>query len=99
MTTLREPPIRPEYVLPLKPALAAPAPGAAPSVSVALDRFGWLRKPAILLALAVVWELLARWFDNDLLLPGALQTGRAFVDGMLSGELVGYVSVSLAILS
>ena len=99
MTTLREPPIRPEYVLPLKPALAVPAPGAAPSVALSFDRFGWLRKPAILLALAVVWEALARWFDNDLLLPGALQTGRAFVDGMLSGELIGYVSVSLAILS
>ena len=94
MTTLREPPIRPEYVLPLRPVVAIPA-----AASISLDRFGWLRKPAILLALAVVWEVLARWFDNDLLLPGALQTGRAFVDGMLSGELIGYVSVSLAILS
>ena len=96
MSTSREPPIRPEYVLPLRPAAGAPALAAAGS---AFDRFGWLRKPAIVLALAVIWELLARWFDNDLLLPGALQTGRAFVDGMLSGELPGYVLASLAILS
>src|SRR5690606_21154104 len=33
-----------------------------------------------------------------LLLPGAIQTAQAFREGLLSGELVGYVSVSLAIL-
>ena len=96
MSALREPPVRAEYVLPLGPAAASPVP--VPRRTFAPARFGWLGKPAILLALAAVWELLARWFDNDLLLPGALQTGRAFVDGLLSGELVGYVTVSLAIL-
>ncbi|MDT0131532.1 ABC transporter permease, partial [Acinetobacter baumannii] len=79
------PPIRSEYVLPLQPAPAAPT-----GESLSLDRYGWLRKPLILLALAVVWELLARWFDNDLLLPGAIQTAKAFQEGLWSGELLGY---------
>jgi len=101
MTALREPPIRPEYVLPLRPVGA----GAAPFVNgprprfAALNRFGWLRKPAILLVIAVLWEAAARWFGNDLLLPGAWQTAQAFVEGVRSGELVGYVTVSMAVLT
>jgi len=99
MTALREPPIRPEYVLPLRPPGAAlPAP-AATAPGLALASFGWLRKSAILLAIALLWEALARWFDNDLLLPGAWQTALALADGLRSGELVGYVSVSLAVLT
>lgn len=99
MTALREPPIRPEYVLPLRPPGAAlPAP-AATAPGLVLASFGWLRKSAILLAIALLWEALARWFDNDLLLPGAWQTALALADGLRSGELVGYVSVSLAVLT
>lgn len=103
MTTLREPPVRPEYVveasepLGVSPGLAAPGP-ATRTASFALPDLGRLRKLGILLALAVLWEGLARWFGNDLLLPGALQTGRAFLEGLLSGELFGYVKVSLAVL-
>lgn len=88
------PPIRPEYVLETGPA--APAAAAAPAF--ALPELGWLRKLAILAAIALIWELLARWFDNDLLLPGAIQTGKAFAGGVASGELWGYVSVSLQVL-
>ncbi|WP_187367252.1 hypothetical protein [Massilia mucilaginosa] len=47
---------------------------------------------------AALWEALARRQDNDLLLPGALQTARAFAAGMVSGELPGYVAASLAVL-
>jgi len=93
MSAVHEPPIRPEYVAPQR---AAPAPALVRTGAV--DRLSWLNKPAILLALVILWELLARWVDNDLLLPGALQTARAFVDGTASGELIGYVTVSLAIL-
>ena len=91
MSAVHEPPVRPEYVAPQRVASAAPQPGR-------VERLDWLGKPAILLALVIVWELLARWVDNDLLLPGALQTGRASIDGVASGELIGYVTVSLAIL-
>jgi NitT/TauT family transport system permease protein len=96
MSAVHEPPIRPEYIAPQRtvvPAAASAAPQARP-----VRRLDWLNKPAILLALAILWELLARWVDNDLLLPGALQTARAFIDGIASGELIGYVTVSLAIL-
>lgn len=100
MSSFREPPVRPETILePLgvSPGLAAPGP-VARAASFALPDLGWLRKLGILLALALLWEGLARWFGNDLLLPGAVQTGRAFADGVVSGELFGYVKVSLAVL-
>lgn len=101
MNAFRETPVRPEFILEprmvVSPSLAAQAP-AAPAAFFPLRELGWLRKLGILLALALVWEGLARWFDNDLLLPGALQTAKAFADGLLSGELFGYVRVSLAVL-
>jgi NitT/TauT family transport system permease protein len=59
---------------------------------------GWLRKGVILLLLAVAWEIAARLTDNDLLLPSFLQTARALVEGMLSGELPAKVGVSLVVL-
>jgi NitT/TauT family transport system permease protein len=98
MTALREPPIRAEYVLPLRPIAAAAADSAPRPGPLSLASLGWLSKPLILLAIALLWEAAARWFDNDLLLPGAWQTALAFVDGLRSGELVGYVTVSLAVL-
>ncbi|GGB94492.1 ABC transporter permease [Pseudoduganella buxea] len=59
----------------------------------------WLRKGALLVALAVLWELVARWQDNDLLLPTFLQTARAFGEGLVTGELLAKVRVSLAVLA
>jgi NitT/TauT family transport system permease protein len=92
-----DPPIRPEYELPLAPAGAVAATRPPTSVQRAL-RLGWLRKSALLLVLALVWEAVARWQANDLLLPGALQTAHALADGIRSGELPRYVGVSLAVL-
>lgn len=57
-----------------------------------------LRKALILLLLALLWEGLARWQDNDLLLPGFLQTARAFAEGLASGELLLRAQASLAVL-
>lgn len=59
---------------------------------------GWIRKAVILLTLSVIWEVVARWQDNDLLLPTFLQTARALVAGIISGELLHYVAVSLGVL-
>jgi NitT/TauT family transport system permease protein len=96
-----DPPVRPEYELPL---LATGA-GALEAVTERpftfaerVLRAGWLRKGMLLALLAVLWEAAARWTGNELLLPGVLQTGRAFVEGMVSGELPGYVGVSLWVL-
>jgi NitT/TauT family transport system permease protein len=92
--TLREPPVRPEYELPLTPA--TPGTVARPSSATRrLWRSGWPRKLALLLALAALWEAVARWAGNDLLLPGFLQTARALIEGVASGELPRYVAVSL----
>jgi len=59
----------------------------------------WVRKSVLLVALAVLWELAARWQNNDLLLPGFLQTAQAFVAGIGSGELLEKVWISLAVLN
>lgn len=91
---MNNPPIRPEYILEL-----APAAPTIPAAKAALPDLAWLRKLGMLAVIAIVWELLARYFDNDLLLPGAIQTGKAFAEGVASGELWGYISVSLRILT
>jgi NitT/TauT family transport system permease protein len=101
MNAFNSPPIRPEYELALAAPLAgtaAPAPAAAPGFAP-FTGYAWLRKAGILLVLAALWELLARWYDNDLLLPTALQTGRALAEGIVSGELFGYIGVSFAVLT
>lgn len=92
----RDPPVRPEYEVPLGAATgAAPISSTQPGGRHALR---WLRKPLLLLVLAGIWELLAGWAGNDLLLPGFLQTARAFRDGLVSGELPRYAAVSLGVL-
>ncbi|MGO4417088.1 ABC transporter permease, partial [Cupriavidus sp. KB_39] len=76
MTTL-DTPIRPEYELALEPFTAVPLSRPLP-FHRRLWQQGWVRKAVILLALAVLWEILARIQDNDLLLPTFLATARAF---------------------
>lgn len=105
MSALLEPPVRAEYEL----AAAVPAqqtqqtqqtrhgPRAASGRRWWADA-GWLRKGLLLLAIAVLWEAVARWQNNDLLLPGVLATATALYTGMVSGELPGYVGVSLWVL-
>jgi len=92
-----EPPIRQEF------EYAAPAQTGAVldrplPLAQRLWQHGVLRKSLLLAVLALVWELAARWTNNDLLLPGFLQTARAFVDGIASGELIEKVGLSLAVL-
>jgi NitT/TauT family transport system permease protein len=98
MTALLSPPIRPELDYPQPssrpgPAIALPLPAAQ-----RLWQQAWLRKSVILLALAGIWEVIARWQGNELLLPTFWQTAQAFVSGMASGELVERVRISLAVL-
>src|SRR6185369_6514794 len=58
-----------------------------------------VRKGFLLAALAVIWELAARWTNNDLLLPGFLQTSSAFAQGLVTGELLQRVAASLNVLA
>ena len=45
-------------------------------------------RPLLLLVLALLWQAYAMWLDNPLLFPSFTETVRAFVAGMLSGELL-----------
>jgi NitT/TauT family transport system permease protein len=96
MSTLN-PPVRPEYERALPPlperSVERPLPWTA-----RLWQQDWLRRGVILAVLALAWELAARWQANDLLLPTFLQTARAFVDGIASGELVDKSRISLLLL-
>lgn len=93
----RESPFRPdvEHVLP-------PLDGIAPEQplhwAARVWQQGTVRRLAILAVLAVLWELAARWQDNDLLLPTFLQTARALGEGLASGELVAKTAISLSVL-
>lgn len=97
MSTLTAPPIRPEYERRLEPFTELPVERALP-LAARLWSHGWLRKSLILLVLAAVWELAARWQDNDLLLPTFSATVLALVQGVASGELVAKVGISLSVL-
>ncbi len=96
MTSLN-PPVRPEVELPLEPFTQGNVERPLPWTK-RLWAQGWLRKGLILAVLAVLWELAARWQDNDLLLPTFSATLTALVDGFFSGELLGRVAISLGVL-
>ena len=96
MNTLT-PPIRPEYERTLQPFTELPVERSLP-LATRIWAQGWLRKGLILAVLAVLWEVAARWQDNDLLLPTFTATARALVAGLASGELIDKVGISLGIL-
>lgn len=90
-------PVRQEYEVQLEPLLSVPVERDL-SLTQRLWQHGWLRKAVILVVIALVWEAVARYQDNDLLLPTFLQTAAAFWEGLVSGELPAKVGVSLVIL-
>ncbi len=91
------PNLRQEYEVQLEPFTASDLARHIP-LAQRIWQQGWVRKGVILLALALIWELAARWQGNDLLLPSFLQTAQAFIDGIASGELLSKVWISLTIL-
>ncbi|MBN8748361.1 Putative aliphatic sulfonates transport permease protein SsuC [Xylophilus ampelinus] len=91
------PPVRPEYERPLEPWTGDAVERELPWTTRLWSQ-GWLRKGLILVVLAVLWELIARWQDNDLLLPTFTATAKALVEGLASGELVTKTAISLSVL-
>lgn len=89
--------VRQKYEVQLEPLLSVPVERDL-SLTQRLWQHGWLRKAVILVVIAVVWEAVARYQNNDLLLPTFLQTAAAFWEGLVSGELPAKVGVSLVIL-
>ena len=57
-----------------------------------------VRKLALLVLLALIWEGYARWLNNPLLFPTFAATIEAFVDAMASGILPGRALTSLRVL-
>ncbi len=93
----RVPPVRPEaeHVL---PPLTDIAPVQPLPLAARIWQQGGVRRLVILAVLAVLWEVAARWQNNDLLLPTFLQTARALWEGLASGELVAKTAISLSVL-
>ena len=86
--------VRPEIVL--EPARHAMTEVQRPlSAFESVYRIGWLRKTAILLVLALIWEVYGRWLDNALLFPSFTETLHAFLSGISSGILLERAAVSL----
>ncbi|MDE2363762.1 MAG: ABC transporter permease [Hyphomicrobiales bacterium] len=58
----------------------------------------WLRKAAILIALALAWEAYGRYLNNELLFPTFTATARAFWDGVVSGVIPARAWTSFKVL-
>jgi len=59
---------------------------------------GFARKLAIIVVLAVIWEIYGRYLDNDLLFPTFTATMTAFIQGIASGELLARAWGSIHVL-
>ncbi|WP_293775830.1 ABC transporter permease [uncultured Oxalicibacterium sp.] len=91
------PPLRPEYENILEPFTAVPVEQRL-SWRARLWNQGWIRKGIMLCMLALLWEVAARWQQNDLLFPTCTATLQALLEGLLSGELIEKTAISLSIL-
>src|SRR5688500_6098033 len=59
---------------------------------------GWVRKGLLLVLLALAWEAYARYLGNPLVLPTFLDTLKAFLQRIVSGELLQKSWVSIKVL-
>lgn len=84
------------------PEVGASSAALAPEVLLPAHQRLWgigaVRKTLLLVLLILAWELLSRWQDNPLLFPTALDTGRALVAGLASGELLRRAGASISLL-
>ncbi|PWB17283.1 ABC transporter permease subunit [Comamonas sp. JNW] len=91
------PPLRPEAEYSLPDAPAHLAVRRLPLAKRLLQHPA-LRKAIILVVLATLWELAARWQNNDLLLPTFSQTAATLLRELGNGALLGKAAISLGIL-
>ncbi len=90
-------PVRPDVLYEL-PSIAAVETSQPLAWWRRIWRSSTLRRAVILVLLAALWQALALWQDNDLLLPTFTQTIKALIEGITSGELVTKAAISLQIL-
>lgn len=90
-------PARPEFEreLPPLPTFAATSPL---SPAQRLWQRDGIRQIVVLVLIAALWELAARWAGNDLLLPGFLQAAQAWWSDLRNGELLTRTAASLSLL-
>src|SRR5690606_35182211 len=96
-----EPPIRPEFEYPLsalRPATQAESIREPLSLAQRLLNHDGVRKILILVVLAVIWEVVGRWQDNELLLPTFTATIGAMWADLVNGELPARMAISLSVL-
>lgn len=91
------PPVRAEYERPLQAPLDAEHAPVVPPVRRVLES-GAFRRTLIALILIAVWEITARLVANDLLVPTFGATFAAFVQGIVSGELLVKTGISMSVL-
>jgi len=63
-----------------------------------IANIGAVRKTAILIVLALIWEFYARWLNNPLLFPTFGVTVQAFFEAIVNGNLPGKAWTSLKVL-
>ena len=96
-----EPPIRPEFEYPLsalRTATQAESIREPLSLAQRLLNHDGVRKILILAVLAVIWEVVGRWQDNELLLPTFSATLEAMWADLINGELPARMAISLSVL-
>ena len=95
--SMLSPPVRPEYELDLPPITVTELAHDV-QLRTRIWQQAWIRKTCILIVLALLWEGVARWQDNDLLLPTFTATARALFEGLDNGELLRKTWLSLQVL-
>jgi NitT/TauT family transport system permease protein len=63
-----------------------------------ITNLGWVRKLALLVVIAAIWEIYARELDNPLLFPTFSATVVAFFKGLFGGDLFTKAITSLRVL-
>ncbi|MDH7803641.1 MULTISPECIES: ABC transporter permease [unclassified Rhizobium] len=86
--------LRPEVVH-TEPQTNGPAVEKTLSIFERIYRIGFVRKTAILLALAAIWEIYGRWLGNPLLFPSFSETVSAFLANVADGTIPARAWTSL----
>ncbi len=87
MSDTTAPAARPEIVIDRSSSQSMPVVERPLSAAEWIYDQTWLRKAAILIALALIWEAYGRYLDNELLFPTFTATAHAFFDGVRSGVI------------
>lgn len=90
--------IRPEYELQTPTSREFGVVEKPLTIFETLYNNAFLRKAALLIAMALIWELYARRLNNPLLVPTFTSTMEALWDAMVSGELFGKALNSVRLL-